>query len=221
MTLKTFSILLFCIYLLYGCEKNPVPQQVTKDSAVYWSNIVFSQSLRYFSTIDTSFKSLTGWAGAQNKFDNVDLYFIYDLNYGLPGFIDPYTSSQHWAWDDYYAPWFSNAYHTKYFLTKLDKTNFDSAKVDETKIQFYFSDTSLVHLAPHDVFTPGTCVGGRPICLGPADCAIRNINLIRNHVYGFTSNNKKGFILILDNQSYGWPGPYTNLETKVDILKEK
>ena len=126
--------------------------------------------------------------------------------------MDPFTLTQHWYWDDYYTPWLNSAYHTKFFMTTLNKEHFDSAKADGSKFQVYFSDTSKVYIALHSIFPNGTCIGGRaggddPLAIGK--------------VYGFISNDKKGFIYITPDQSAGWPWPLINHNTKVDIVKEK
>ena len=97
-------------------------------------------------------------------------------------------------------------------MTTLNKEHFDSAKADGSKFQVYFSDTSKVYIALHSIFPNGTCIGGRaggddPLAIGK--------------VYGFISNDKKGFIYITPDQSAGWPWPLINHNTKVDIVKEK
>ena len=214
------------VFIICSCSKPSDPVPVVTSNTISWDGLVFGRYTyghdnSYFSTIDTSFRTPLNASQAQPKADKIDLVYIYNSGYSAPGFMDPYTLTQHWYWDEYYTPWLTNAYHTKFYMTKLSKLQYDSAKADGSKFQVYFSDTTKVYVAPHRIFPIGTCIGGRGFCAGVADCAINDISLVRGKVYGFISNNKKGFIYVRTDQNPGWPTNIINADTKVDIVKEK
>lgn len=206
---------------------NEIVLTTAAPNTIFWDNMVFGRfsyggtNNPYFSTIDPTVTGTLNEASAQAISDKIDLVYIYNTGYDQPGFMDPVTISQHWYWDDYYTPWLSNAYSTKFYMTRLTRAEYDSAKSDGLKLSGYFNNSAKVYLAPHTVFPPGSCIGGRSFCVGAADCNVNSIKLLMGKVYGFVSNNKKGLIYIRTDQSAGWPVPLLNFNTRVDIVKEK
>jgi hypothetical protein len=227
----TFTVLLLTVVLIFfNCKKatveKPEPQPIPSVSALYWEKLTFGgppnfNGANYFSTIDTSIKAPIYEEEAKLKADKIDIVYFFELNYAKPGFMGTQTASKLWYWDYVYKPWLSVGIPTKYYLTKLSKSHFDSAKSDVSKFTEYFSDSSKVKAAPHRIYPYGTCIGGREICLDYNDCSASDISLYKERVYGFTSNGKKGMIYIRKEQPIAWPIPQGPNVTYVDIIKER
>lgn len=212
--------------LLTNCKKekdtlppNTVTPPVTPPASVTparsFGELTFSRSNAYFST-DGSMTVPVDSATAKTITSKIDITFIYNYDYFLPGFMDPITRSQVWYWNDYYEPWFSNGVQTRYYKTSLTKTEFDAAKADQSKIGTYLADTNIAKLAPHSIYPTGTCIGGR-ISNNPTSETLNKMD-----VYGFknTVSGKQGLIYISYGQYQGWPNPISNFDTKVEIIKE-
>lgn len=223
------ALLSLTIVFFFSCSKSsdkkenssiidPEKISIKVYEGLAFSTLKYGDNNPYFSTIDTAnFKVPVAEAFATANASKIDLmYYYYTAGAGEPGFIDPYTASQHWYWDDYYTPWLSaTTVRTKFYLTELVKSDFDAAKKDLKKLDEFFKDSRYVRIAPHSIFPEGTCLGGRQVGL------TTNITLKKGGVYGFISNEKKGLIYIHTTQPNGWPAAIESTRTYVDILKEQ
>jgi len=217
---KNQLILMLCmlsIVILASCKKEendtPTPTPTPTASKAFL-NITFNTTNAYFSTNGTMTTPVDS-NQVKTITNKIDITFIFNYDYTEPGFFDPKARSQVWPWNDYYKPWLSNAVETRYYSTTLNKTDFDAAKNDQSKIATYFSQSGTV-LAPHAVFPTGSCIGGRQTS-GPT-----SLILNQGKVFGFknTSSGKRGLLYIRTDQYSGWPTPITNFNTKVDIIRE-
>jgi hypothetical protein len=227
--MKLFSALAAsaCLVLLFSCKKDSSSNSQQLDNAVQvFDSVVFGRfefpERRFFSTIDTSLKGTLTEEQAKQNIEKIDMVYIFvnEQQYG-PGFMDPYTASQQWYWDYDYLPWLDKAVKTTIFITRLTKEHYDSSMNNPALLDKYFADSSLMHVARHSIYPNGTCIGGR---LSVYDWEFNtNSNLYRGQVIGFMHNStlKKGLIYIRGPQSDGWPFPYYNFHTVVDIMRQQ
>lgn len=211
-----FVICILCISV-FSCKKDSADEiQTTPTEPFIFEELTFNRTQAYFST-DGSMSGPIDSTQAKSSASKIDITFIYDFNYGEPGFLDPVTRSQEWYWNSYENPWLSTAQATSFYSTNLTKIEFDEAKIDQSKIATYLKDTSSVILVPHGVFPSGSCIGGRKT-YDP-----QSITLKRGQVFGFknTISSKKGLLYIRPNQITSWPESFFGFDTKVDIIKEK
>jgi len=179
-------------------------------------NLTFNQVNAYFSTDGTMTMPIDSvQAKVSSTTAKIDITFIYNYEYFKPGFFDPIARSQVWPWNEYYKPWLSSGVETSYFSTTLDKTNFDSAMADQSKIETFFSYPST-QIALHAIFPAGSCIGGRD--LSPPQLT----TLAQGKVYGFKNltSGKRGLLYIRTDQASAWPIPVLDFNTKVDIIRE-
>jgi len=177
-------------------------------------NLTFGTNA-YFSTNGSMSAPVSG-SQATAVADAIDITYIYNSDYMEPGFMDPVArSSQEWYWEDYYTPWLSTSVETRFYKTTLTKTDFDAAVLDETKIADCFASPNTI-IAPHAIFPEGSCIGGRQ-SFDPESFLIRE-----GDVFAFKniSSGKRGLIYIRLDQSSGWPIPFIDTNTKVDIIRE-
>lgn len=224
-----FSILISLSFLflaiLTSCKKdveaNTISNPTEQDKPVVYEGVRFSainflDNDQSFSTFDTSFKTpIQIYQLLPQQKKNVDILYIHDYLYDEPGFMDPYTAAQEWYWnsDIYYHPELDSSVKTIFYVTNLNKLQFDSVKSNSTFFDKYFTG-EYIHLAPHDIFPPGSCIGGRG---GYSDLKRGRIFAFKNEFSG-----KRGFLYIRDDQENGWPDFAVNsFSTKVDITKEK
>lgn len=177
-------------------------------------NLTFNTNSAYFST-DGSMASPVDSIEAKSKVSKIDITFIFNRDYTQPGFFDPVARSKEWYWHYDYQPWLSGAIETRFYSTELTQEDFESARIDQSKIAVFFSDTNAV-LAPHAIYPEGSCIGGRQT----GDPT--SILLSQGKVFGFknTASGKRGLLYIRADQYYGWPTPISSFNTKVDIIRE-
>lgn len=179
-----------------------------------FKNLTFGSNA-YFSTNGSMTAPVSG-TQATAIADVIDITYIYNSDYMEPGFMDPVArSSQEWYWEDYYTSWLNTSVQTRFYKTTLTKTDFDAAVLDETKIADCFANPATI-IAPHGIFPEGSCIGGRQSS-DPESLLIRE-----GDVFAFKnmSSGKRGLIFIRLDQSSGWPLPFIDNNTKVDIIRE-
>jgi len=205
-----FSMLIIlCIVLISGCKKDDDSSTTTPTPtpAKSYLNLTFSPTNAYFAT-DGSMTSPVDSNQAKLVSNKIDITYIDDNVENKPIFYDPKKRSQLSSASWYYLSWTSNAVETRYYKTALTKADFEAATTDQSKIATYFSYTTTV-LAGSD--NPGICIGT------PGE-----ISLSEGQVWGFinTASGKRGLIYMRTDQSQGWPIPFYNFNTKVDIIRE-
>ncbi|MFZ4400174.1 MAG: hypothetical protein ACOYO1_09080 [Bacteroidales bacterium] len=213
---RFFTLLvLFSIVMMTNCKKDD-SSTTTATASKAFVNLTFNKVNAFFST-NGSMSAPVDSTQAKAISSKIDITFIFNYDYTKPGFFDPKARAQQWYWDDYYAPWLNNAVETRYYSTSLTKAQFDAAKADQTKIATYFANTS-VRLCHHGIFPNGSCIGGRQTQNDTASSVL----LAMDVVFGFknTASGKRGLLYIRTDQSYAWPTPLIDFNTKVDIIRE-
>ena len=199
-------LMLIGIALISGCKKD---DDTTDDNtpkptaAKTFMNLTFSYYNAYFAT-DGGITATLDSTQAKLIAAKIDITYFDHALYGGPYFFDPKFRTQVGLGSDYYLSWTGNSVETKFYNTTLVKSDFDAAKSDQSKIASYFSDTTKVVLS----YSNGSQIGEPEMSIG--------------QVIGFknTLTGKRGFIYIRSDQSQGWPIPFYNTETKVDLIKE-
>lgn len=184
-----FGSVVLALFVMVSCSKDAVDDTNNPNQPVAakkFEGIVFSKNNAYFST-DGSMTIPVDSNTAKAFSSKIDITYTYDSDYWAAGFLEPVTRSKMWYWDNFYASWLSNATETKFYSTKLNKTQFDQAALDQKKIGTFFSDTS-VKVTPHFIFPEASCLGGRS--------AVAEIS--NGTVWGFKNvvSGKRGFIHI-------------------------
>jgi hypothetical protein len=222
---KILLLLPFLATLVFSCKKDdPEPDnkqtqeettQPEATAALVSEGLTFNQSA-YFAT-DGSMKAPVDSNTAKTIASKIDITFFFNYDYTEPGFLDPVTRSKEWYWDEYQTTWSAGSVETRLYSTKITESQFIAAKTDQAKIGTYFSDTSNVKLAPHSIFPKGSCIGGRQTT-NPT-----SVDLGKGKVYGFQNikSGKRGLIFIRNDQGTGWPMPFFDFNTKVDIIREQ
>lgn len=204
---------------LISCKKED-KQHISDESikaipAKSFMNLAFSSDNAYFST-DGSMSVPVDSVQAKTMPDKIDITFIFDFDYTMPGFFDPVARSEEWYWNQFQNTWLSTSAKTRYYIVNASKIDFDAARKNQGKISSYFTGT-VTELAPHNIFPTGSCIGGRK------SSNPESIGLNRGDVFGFknTTTGKYGLIYIQQDQFQGWPEPMMGENTNVDIIVEK
>ncbi len=178
-------------------------------------DVIFTNSNRYFSS-DGSMNNPVNETSALGIVNKIDITYIYNNDYSEPGFMDPLARTQEYYWNDYYEPWLTDAVETIYYKTNLGKEDFDLAKTDESKINEFFSDNTIMEIAPHAIFPTGSCIGGRQSHNPDSELLGKYL------IFGFKNkvSEKKGLIFIHSNQDTGWPLALISHNTRVQIIRE-
>jgi hypothetical protein len=180
---------------------------------------------QYFSTVDPTVTQPIGETEARKRIDKIDLVYFYVHDYSDIGFIDPVTASAKWYWDYVNKPWLASALKTNFYITKLTKPQFDSARSNTAMLDKYFKDTLSVRLAPHRIYPNGTCIGGRNAGDMVDPVLKKGSELKKREVYGFMNvvSGKKGLIYIRPDQVEYWDVRLwvSGNPTVVDIIKQK
>jgi hypothetical protein len=223
------SIAFFSL-IVFSCKKSGVSGGGGSSKLYSYDSVIFStggygDAGQFFSTFDTSVHSpvpLYDLSASQLK--NIDLMYIYNFDYDLPGFIDPVTaSSSQWYWNDYYTPSLDSSVQTLYYVTNLTASECVAAKSNPALIETYFKDSTRVGEPVAGIFPAGTCLGGRVGGTGANLNVGADPSLELDKVFGFVNvkSGKKGLLHIRGAQSYGWPNGITDFHTAVDIIREK
>jgi hypothetical protein len=237
---KILSISIF-LFILFSCTKNPdtiVTRPVDTSKFYLWKGLEFTASdeypsedttythtypRKYFSTIDTSFKSTKGFPEmSASQLANVDLVYVYEYVGGMPGFLDPVSASTKrifpgaYNTDYWYFPELVNSKQTIFYQIGLNRGDMDSIILHPELLDQYWNDGDAGFMTitdGHGVFPPGGIVGAR---FGSASLAKTLMIAFKN-----VASGKRGLMYIRDDQPYGWPANIINDHTRVDILKEK
>lgn len=184
-------------------------------TAPLYFDVIFTKFNRYFST-DGSMKNPVDKTNALDIVNKIDITYIYNYDYFEPGFMDPIARTKEYYWNDFYEPWLIGAIETIYYKSSLTKDDFDLAKTDQSKINEFFNDDSIMEIAPHAIFPTGSCIGGRK-SYNPESELLRKYK-----VFGFKNKTteKKGLIFIHYLQDTGWPLALISHNTRVQIVRE-
>lgn len=214
--LVRFAFCLVGIVGLFGCgdesTSSTSPTSVGPSAARSFMALRFTKSTPYFSTTSGMSDPVDSVA-AKAISDKIDFTYIVNTDYSAVGFFDPVSRSKSYYWDEFRAPWLSNAVPVQFYATTLTVADFQAAQADQSKIATYFTRPTT-RLALHAIFPSGSCIGGRTTNNPDSE------PLDEGDVFGWinTATGKHGLLYIRDDQSSGWK--FTNYGTKVDIIVE-
>jgi hypothetical protein len=240
--MKKILPILFLLPLLFSCSKNPTinPTSMGIDTSKFylWEGLEFTASdeypfvdtafihvspRKYFSTIDTSFKSTKAFSEmSASQLANVDLVYVYEYSGGMPGFLDPVSAStEHVTHDAYntdywYFPELANSKQTIFYQIGLNRGDMDSIMLHPELFDQYWNngDAGFMTMAESSgTFPQGAIVGAK---FGYVSLAKRLMIAFKN-----VTSGKRGLMYIRTDQAYGWPDYIISDHTRVDILKEK
>ncbi|HLK30751.1 MAG TPA: hypothetical protein VKT28_19395 [Puia sp.] len=222
----------YLVVLLFACTFTSCKKSSSDNSNAGPQLYVFTRlafncydfpSNSYFSTFDTSFKApMAEGTMTPDQVKNIDLAFIFDSNDYNPGFADPLTASKHWYNDLFYTPFLVNSTGTRFYISTLNASNFDSVKTKHSLLATYFSDSSKLKTAlTDDVFPTGSMLG---FGLSPNDPVFGiSSEFALDKVFGFINiaTGKRGLIHVSASQEQYWPMPVYDHNTFIDIIKEQ